>query len=252
MKNLLQVEFEKKSIEDLYHDENDISAQPDPKLWEDIEPISKRTKAESQIRSSKTTPLKDITDYSPYTPKTLNIPEVEKLGPFITTTKNKKTRESMEEEPQTSFMSTAATGKKRRFNYSGEPEPKSLEALLKREKEEMENAKKQLKTRAIEDLGSWINARITGYLIFANSINDSLHHGVKHSHKKEKGIHLNSLTGKKWKSLTEEEREEYRQLAIKYRIQAKNEIKEKAGDMELSEIIEQLEKSFKKLKKEPQ
>ena len=76
-----------------------------------------------------------------------------------------------------------------------------------------------------ESLIDWINRRITGYMLFQNSIDKDMKDikmddiDVDHHTK-----HMNSLVGKKWKSLNPSAREEYKAIAMQNRVDFKKEL----------------------------
>ena len=105
--------------------------------------------------------------------------------------------------------------------------------------------KKGKSDRGVHSLHDWINRRITGYLIFQNTIHDeNAERGGR------EGDHLNRLTGKKWKKLSKSEQEEYKSLAMNARVDLKKEFKDVDKDSpELADFQEQIEKKLKKIKK---
>jgi Chromatin-associated proteins containing the HMG domain len=139
------------------------------------------------------------------------------------------------------FVSTDKK-KKRRFLEIGSHSLRNL-------KKEFENKEDDEATRnkAIASLNDWINRRITGYLVFQNTISSKL--DDKNNYR-EMGIHLNSVAGSKWKNLTEDERDEYKNLAKAYRKAFRKEIEEFENYEDLTDLIERLDTKIKKLKKE--
>ena len=96
--------------------------------------------------------------------------------------------------------------------------------------------------RGVHNLHDWINRRVTGYLIFQNSV---------HVEKGDEEDHLNSVTGKKWKALTKAEKEEYKSIALNARVDLKKEFDNvDIDDEEIKDLQEQIEKKLKKIKKE--
>lgn len=101
------------------------------------------------------------------------------------------------------------------------------------------------KRARVKDLHDWINRRVTGYLIFQNTMQDM---GLEKEHKDE---HLNRIAGDKWKALTKAEREEYRSLAMNARVQLKREFRNvEIDNPDIKDLQELVEKRIKKVKKE--
>ncbi len=159
----------------------------------------------------------------------------------------------MKEEPQivthrfnniTNIENFATTDKKkkRRFMEIGSHSLRNL-------KKEFENKDDDETTRnkAIASLNDWINRRITGYLVFQNTLSSKM--GDKNNYR-EMGIHLNSVAGSKWKSLNDDERDEYKNLAKDYRKAFRREIEEYENYDDLADLIEKLDVKIKKIKKE--
>ena len=99
--------------------------------------------------------------------------------------------------------------------------------------------------KRISGLHDWINRRITGYLVFQNTIHGTL--------EKEdfRDSHLNRVAGQKWRVLSKAEKEQYKMLALKVRVELKKEFRDVDKDSpELKELQELIEKEIKKVKKE--
>lgn len=133
-------------------------------------------------------------------------------------------------------------------------ESQSLRNLLK-EFEEKENSDPNSTTpidkkKAAKALHDWINRRITGYLIFQNTLNNDPDTIKDKEHSTELGIHQNHLIGQKWKTLTKEEKDEYKKLAVEYRKNFRGTIDELESTGNLNELIESLDNQIKKIKRE--
>ena len=99
--------------------------------------------------------------------------------------------------------------------------------------------------RGIHNLHDWINRRVTGYLIFQNTMHDQ---GLE---KEREDDHLNRIAGKKWKKLTKAEKEEYKSLALSTRVLFKKEFREvDKDDPDWSELQELIDQKLKRVKKE--
>lgn len=99
--------------------------------------------------------------------------------------------------------------------------------------------------RGIQGLHDWINRRVTGYLIFQNTMHDE---GLE---KERDDDHLNRITGKMWKKLSKTEQEEYKSLALKTRVEFKKEFQDVDKDSpELPELQELIDQKLKKVVKE--
>lgn len=133
---------------------------------------------------------------------------------------------------------------KRRFLEIGSHSLRNLKKEFESKDEEDEEGARD---KAISSLNDWINRRITGYLIFQNTINTK---SDEKSNYRELGIHLNSIAGQKWKGLTEEEKEEYKNLAKKFRKTFREEIENYENYDDFTSLIEKLDIKIKKLKKE--
>lgn len=103
-----------------------------------------------------------------------------------------------------------------------------------------------VKNQAITCLSDWINRRLTGYLIFQNTLGAT----NEKSQLKGMGVHLNSLAGKKWKELPEGERNEYNELAKSFRKEFRLEIENYDNYDNYDDLIEKLDRKIKKLKKD--
>jgi len=93
-------------------------------------------------------------------------------------------------------------------------------------------------------LCNWINRRITGYLLFQNTMNSSI--SDKDKGISETGVHLNHTMGSKWKALTEREKQEYKNLALQYRAIFKREVEEKPH--KTKDLLEEFDEKIKKIK----
>lgn len=101
------------------------------------------------------------------------------------------------------------------------------------------------KRARVKGLHDWINRRVTGYLVFQNTIHDI---GLE---KEREGDHLNRVAGEKWKGLSKGEKEEYKGLALKARINLKKEFQDvDIEDPHIKELQEIVEKRLKKVKKD--
>ena len=98
--------------------------------------------------------------------------------------------------------------------------------------------------RGPQGLHDWINRRVTGYLIFHNTMHDGLD-------KDDEDDHLNRLAGKKWQELSKVEKEEYNSFAMNVRVSLKKQFKDVDNDdPELKELQERVDQKIKKIKKE--
>ena len=61
---------------------------------------------------------------------------------------------------------------------------------------------------------------------------------------------MNRVVGKRWKQLSEEEKQLFINQAIKYRKKFKKEIQQTPGNLELAEWVDRIEKTVQNLKKE--
>jgi len=132
--------------------------------------------------------------------------------------------------------------KKRRFTEIGSHSLRNLKKEFEH-KDDSETGRE----KALSSLSDWINRRITGYLIFQNTLNTN---GNEKSTYREAGVHLNSVAGQKWKSLTESEKEEYKVIAKEYRKSFRREIEEYENYEDLTDLIEKLDYKIKNLRKE--
>lgn len=94
-----------------------------------------------------------------------------------------------------------------------------------------------------EELRLSLNRKITGYLVFKNTIMGELR-GL------EKGMHINHLVGEKWKKLSRDEKENYEIFANTQRKVIKKEIEAARQQGDVSDSLEALSMKVKKLKKE--
>jgi HMG (high mobility group) box len=145
------------------------------------------------------------------------------------------------------FLNEAQTAdrKKRRFVEIGSV---SLRNLKKEFDSKDDDPTDETKEKAVEKMNDWINRRITGYLIFQNTLNQSRIDDK--TNYKELGVHLNSVAGQKWKSLPEEEKAEYKGLAKYYRRQFRDEIENYESYDDFTTLIERLDHKIKRLRKE--
>jgi len=96
----------------------------------------------------------------------------------------------------------------------------------------------------------WINRRVTGYMIFQNSINKDF----KEIKMDDDGTtsdtnkHTNSLVGKKWKGLMPLEKEEFRTIAAQVRLDLKKEV-EHMNLEDYDQVYSLLVSKIKKVKK---
>jgi len=149
--------------------------------------------------------------------------------------------------------SLAMDRKKRKIRFS-DIDSQALRNM-KKEIEEKENAspgdlKDTAKDTAVNKLLDWINRRITGYLLFQNTVSHDPRNLKEKEQYSELGVHLNHLIGQKWKALSAEEKDEYRLLAKKYRKDFKKDIEIYHETEDLTDLIESLDLKIKKLKKE--
>lgn len=149
-----------------------------------------------------------------------------------------------------SLENEASTEKKRRRLRFPDIESHSLRNLTKSFDPMEYPDNNKLKNKAIGSLNDWINRRITGYLVFQNTINSNQIERDEKKGFKQMGFHLNKLTGQKWKNLTEEEREEYKELAKDFRKNFRKEIEEYENYEDVTDLIEKLDHRIKKIKKE--
>lgn len=124
----------------------------------------------------------------------------------------------------------------------------SLRNLRKEFETKEDDLDQEAREKAVNSLNDWINRRITGYLIFQNTV--SAGKGEDKLAYKEMGVHLNSVAGQKWKGLPEEEKEEYKMLAKYYRRIFRDEIYTYENYDDFTSLIEKLDIKIKKLKKE--
>lgn len=106
------------------------------------------------------------------------------------------------------------------------------------------NATPSKKGERVKGLHDWINRRLTGYLVYQNSIQDG------ELEREYEGDHLNRVAGQKWRSMSKTEQEVYKSIALKARVQLKKEFRD-AGkdDPELADLQEVVEKRIRKVKK---
>jgi len=133
------------------------------------------------------------------------------------------------------------TKKKKKIKDSG-IESQALRNLRK-ELEKMGDMEDEKDLKPKQKLNDWINRRVTGYLIFQNSMNAS----NKEKGISDTGVHLNSSMGKKWKGLNEREKKDYKDLANHYRSVFKREIEEHDSE-KAKDLIEMLDEKIKKVK----
>jgi len=110
----------------------------------------------------------------------------------------------------------------------------------KKKQREDSSAKKE---RGPQGLHDWINRRVTGYLIFHNTVHDE---GLE-----KDGDHLNRQTGKLWQAMSKAEKEEYNSFAMNTRVSLKKQYRDiDIDDPELTEMQEKVDLKIKKIKKE--
>jgi len=104
----------------------------------------------------------------------------------------------------------------------------------------------------VDGVMDWINRRVTGYMIFQNSIvkdfkdvrmDDMGSNTDQHKH-------MNSLVGKKWHGLTKLQKEEYKNIASQARLDLKKEIDQMGGIENYEEVYGNLLDKIKRVKKE--
>lgn len=148
-------------------------------------------------------------------------------------------------------IETAKKKKRSRFNEIESQSLRNLKREIEKAEEEFDGSNKvQKREKVIATLNDWINRRITGYLIFQNTMNTDPEETKDKAAYIEKGMHLNSVMGKKWKSLTEKEKEEYRALAKEYRKPFKLEVQHLENFASVNDLLETLDEKIKKIKKE--
>jgi len=138
----------------------------------------------------------------------------------------------------------------KKYRYS-EIDSHSLRNLYKSiiEKENSDPTSDEKITKdTLDSLHDWVNRRITGYLIFRNTISENDDEELKHS--SELGIHANHHIGQKWKQLTTKEKKEYQDLARSYRKLFKEEVIIPENYSDLIELLETVDVKIKKIKKE--
>jgi len=143
-------------------------------------------------------------------------------------------------------MNNQETVKKRRKNFKEtDINSQSLKKLKKICENTEQDGSATKKEKLISSLNDWINRRITGYLIFQNSMNSA---GSKRPGISDTGVHLNHATGSKWKTMSEKEKEEYKNLAKEYRKIFKREVEECENLENTNDIIEEFDEKIKKIK----
>lgn len=143
-------------------------------------------------------------------------------------------------------MNNQDTVKKRRKNFKeSDINSQSLKKLKKICESSDQEGSMSKKEKLISSLNDWINRRITGYLIFQNSMNGE---GAKRPGISDTGVHLNHATGSKWKTMSEKEKEEYKNLAKEYRKIFKREVEECENLENTNDIIEEFDEKIKKIK----
>jgi hypothetical protein len=108
----------------------------------------------------------------------------------------------------------------------------------------------EIREKAINELNDWINRRVTGYLIFQNTMNSNPVEITDKDNYKELGIHMNNVTGQKWKNMNEEDRDEYKNLAKEYRKMLRKEIEAYENYDDITDLIEKFDRKIKKIRKE--
>lgn len=143
-------------------------------------------------------------------------------------------------------MNNQDTVKKRRKNFKEtDINSQSLKKLKKICENTDQDGSATKKEKLISSLNDWINRRITGYLIFQNSMNNTT---GKRPGISDTGVHLNHATGSKWKTMSEKEKEEYKNLAKEYRKIFKREVEECENLENTNDIIEEFDEKIKKIK----
>ena len=101
-----------------------------------------------------------------------------------------------------------------------------------------------------EGLVDWINRRVTGYMIFQNSVDKDLKDIKMDDIDLDHTKHMNSLVGKKWKSLTPTAREEYKSIAMQTRVDFKKELDRMENVEDFKDIYSDFITRIKKIKKD--
>eukprot|EP00331_Platyophrya_macrostoma_P020065 CAMPEP_0176475834 /NCGR_PEP_ID=MMETSP0127-20121128/43818_1 /TAXON_ID=938130 /ORGANISM="Platyophrya macrostoma, Strain WH" /LENGTH=452 /DNA_ID=CAMNT_0017871457 /DNA_START=1 /DNA_END=1359 /DNA_ORIENTATION=- len=116
----------------------------------------------------------------------------------------------------------------------------------RRKKSKNEDGDSGAKKVRVKGLHDWINRRVTGYLIYQNTIHDE--GGLEKDHA---GDHLNRVAGEKWKSMSQDEKNEYKEIALRARKFLKKDVRDvDIDDPNIKDLQEVLEKKIKKVKKD--
>lgn len=134
-----------------------------------------------------------------------------------------------------------------RFHDIGSQSLRNLKKEMDREEGSV--SKEQNREKLLVSLNDWLNRRLTGYLIFQNTLNSDPDGADERQGYAEKGIHLNRVMGVKWKKLSEKERGEYKKIAQDQRKVIKKEL-EDLDDLDSSGLYEELDDKIKKIKRE--
>ena len=111
-------------------------------------------------------------------------------------------------------------------------------------------SKPKTKERILLSLNEWINRRVTGYLVFQNTLNSDPETAEERQLYADKGIHLNKIMGEKWKKLSQREREEFKALAKEQGSIMKDELVETIENENINSMLEILDEKIKKIKRE--
>ena len=101
-----------------------------------------------------------------------------------------------------------------------------------------------------EGLVDWINRRVTGYMIFQNSVDKATKDIELDDVELDLTKHMNSLVGKKWKSLTPTAKEEYKSIAIRARVDFKKELDHMENLEDFKDVYSDFIGRIKKVKKD--
>lgn len=128
-------------------------------------------------------------------------------------------------------------------------ESQSLRNLKKEieEKEKENSDPNQLPEITKAKLKDWINRRITGYLIFQNTLNYHPEISKEKSDCSGLGVHFNQMVGHKWKNLSRDEKEEYKNIAKECRERFRKDLND-ADD--LGDLFANFDAQIKKIKRE--
>ena len=101
-----------------------------------------------------------------------------------------------------------------------------------------------------EGLVDWINRRVTGYMIFQNSVDKDMKDITMDDIDLDHTKHMNSLVGKKWKSLSPTAKEEYKSIAMQTRVNFKKELDRMENVEDFKDIYSDFISRIKKVKKD--